>query len=98
ASDESSQLQVYVEPFPPTGDKKQVSSDGGAEPRWRRNGSELFYLDLTGRLMAVPLARGNPFVAGVPQPLFQTRVPISGNPYRSNYAVTADAGRFLINT
>jgi len=98
ASDESGQLQVYVEPFPPTGDKKQISSDGGAEPRWRRDGAELFYLDGTDQLMSVAIPRGNPFNAAVPQRLFQTRIPIGSNPYRSNYAVTGDGQRFLVNT
>ena len=38
ASDESGELQVYVQPFPPTGERRQISSDGGSEPRWRRDG------------------------------------------------------------
>ena len=97
ASDESGELQVYVQPFPPTGDKKQVSSDGGSEPRWRRDGTELFYIATDQRLMAVPIPRRNPFNAGVPKALFETRVPITGNPYRTNYAVTESADRFLVN-
>jgi serine/threonine protein kinase len=98
ASDESGELQVYVEPFPGTGEKRQVSPDGGSEPRWRRDGNELFYLASNERLMSVPVPGGNAFNAGSPQRLFDARVPLTGNPYRSNYAVTADGKQFLVNT
>ena len=46
-------------------------------------------------LMAAPFTNG---VAGVPVPLFRTRVPVTGNPYRMPYAVAADGQRFLVNT
>jgi Tol biopolymer transport system component len=98
ASDGSGELQVYVEPFPGTGEKRQVSPDGGSEPRWRRDGNELFYLAANEQLMNVPIPGGNAFNAGSPQRLFDARVPLTGNPYRSNYAVTADGKRFLVNT
>ncbi len=98
ASDESGELQVYVQPFPATGEKRQISPDGGSEPRWRRDGNELFYLASDNKLMSVPIPGGNAFDRGVPKALFDTRVPLTGNPYRSNYAVTADGQRFLVNT
>jgi Tol biopolymer transport system component len=98
ASDESGELQVYVQPFPATGDKKQISSNGGAEPRWRRDGNELFYLASNRALMSVSIPAGSAFNAGVPQALFDTRAPLIGNPYRSNYSVIASGQRFLVNT
>jgi serine/threonine protein kinase len=98
ASDESGELQVYVQRFPPTGDKKQISPDGGSEPTWRHDGSELFYIATDQRLMAVPIPGRNPFDARIPKALFETRVPITGNPYRTNYAVADGAQRFLVNT
>ena len=98
ASDESGELQVYVEPFPATGEKRQISPDGGSEPRWRRDGNELFYLASSNKLMSVPMPGGIAFDFGAPKVLFDTRVPLTGNPYRSNYAVTANGQRFLINT
>ncbi len=97
ASDESGELQVYVEPFPGNGEKRRVSPDGGSEPRWRRDGNELFYLASNEQLMSVSIPGGNAFNAGSPQRLFDARVPLTGNPYRSNYAVTADGKRFLVN-
>src|SRR5205085_5332726 len=96
-SDESGEPQVYVQPFPPTGDSKQLSPDGGAEPRWRRDGSEVFYLATDERLMVIPLPDKNAFAAGVPKPLFEVRVPFPANVYRTNYAVTSNGQRFLVN-
>ena len=98
ASDESGELQVYVQPFPTTGEKRQISPDGGSEPRWRRDGNELFYLASNGKLTSVAIPGGDAFKAGVPKELFDVRVPLTGNPYRTNYAVTADGQRFLVNT
>ena len=96
ASDESGRWQVYVQPFPPTGDTKTISADGGSEPRWRRDGRELFFLAADMRLMSVELS-GGALSAGAPKPLFETRAPLSGNPYRVNYAVSRDGRRFLVN-
>jgi hypothetical protein len=48
-------------------------------------------------MMSVSLPGGNALAPGVTQVLFQTAVPLTGNPYRSNYAVTADGKRFLVN-
>ena len=47
ASNESGRMEVYVSPFPAMSSKWQVSSRGGEEPKWRRDGSELFYLSPT---------------------------------------------------
>ena len=57
-SDETGRDQVYVVPFPGPGGKWQVSSDGGSQPRWRRDGTELFYLARDRRLMSVPITQG----------------------------------------
>jgi Tol biopolymer transport system component len=53
ASDESGGYEVYVQPFPPTGGKWQVSTGGGGQPKWRRDGKELFYVSIDRTLMAV---------------------------------------------
>ncbi|MDX1740919.1 MAG: hypothetical protein R3178_06480, partial [Rhodothermales bacterium] len=42
-SDQTGDYQVYVEPFPPTGERWQVSVAGGEEPRWTEDGARLFY-------------------------------------------------------
>jgi Tol biopolymer transport system component len=98
SSDETGTREVWVQSFPVTGAKWQISAEGGSEPKWRGDGSELFYVAGTGTLMAVPIKAGTTrFEAGVPVPLFETRRPYSG-PLFSNYAPAADGRRFLVNT
>ena len=89
-SDESGNYEVYVQTFPSTGAKWQVSKGGGTHPRWRRDGKELFYLG--GRKMtAVEVKIGATFQGGNPQPLFDTSITNSF----VRYAVTRDGQRFL---
>ncbi len=70
ASNQSGSDQVWVIPFPPTGEKWQISQKGGVQPRWSSDGNELFFLDPDGRLMAVSIPEGDPRRAGEPKPLF----------------------------
>lgn len=98
ASDESGRFEIYVQPFPRSGGKWLVSTAGGAEPHWRRDGKELFFLAPDRKLMAVGLRAGTTFESDAPRALFQTDVPDAGNPFRTSYDVTADGTRFLIKT
>ena len=93
-SNESGTHQVYLVSFPATDQKRQISTDGGAQPRWRRDGKELYYLALDGRIMAVDLNIDSKIDSGVPRPLFNTR--LSVDPIRDQFAVTADGQRFLV--
>jgi dipeptidyl aminopeptidase/acylaminoacyl peptidase len=99
-TDESGRNEVYVEPFPRTGARWQVSFAGGRDPRWRGDGREIYYLDPDGDLMAVALrVSGALLEVEVPQALFRADV---GGPagvgVRSQYAVSSDGQRFLVNT
>jgi Tol biopolymer transport system component len=68
-SDESGRAEIYVRPFPGPGSRVQVSSEGGVEPVWSRDGRELFFMN--GRdLLAVPIQTGSALTAGCPQVLF----------------------------
>jgi Tol biopolymer transport system component len=97
-SDETGVHEVWVQSVPASGAKWQISTEGGSEPRWRRDGSELFYVAGTGMLMAVPIKAGaSGFESGLPRPLFETHRPYSG-PLFSNYVPAADGQRFLVNT
>ena len=72
---------------------------GGTQPRWRRNGKELFYLGLDRRLMAVPIAfssNGRSVEAGAPVPLFQTKIGGPGLSQRE-YEVSSDGQKFLMD-
>ncbi len=99
ASNESGTFQVYVQSFPPSGGKWMISTNGGVQPRWRRNGKELFYLAPDKKLMVVDLKEdANKFEAGSPRALFETRVLFVGFTTVSSYEVTGDGQRFLMNT
>ena len=96
-SNESGRKEVYVQPFPATGERWTISIHGGAHPRWRGDGKELFYVARDGMLMSVEIRRDSSFVADTPKELFRTRMPAQ-HPDRPKYDVTADGQRFLINT
>ena len=64
SSDESGTFQVYVRAFPDKGGKWQISNGGGTYPMWPRNGHELFFETLDGRVMAAAYTvKGDSFVA-----------------------------------
>jgi len=100
-SDEIGRTEIYIRPFPnASAGKWQVSTGGGDQPSWRKDGKELFYLAPDGKLMAVDVEMDTSFRAGVPHALFQTNVtpqPLVGSD-RNQYRPTADGQRFLINT
>jgi eukaryotic-like serine/threonine-protein kinase len=73
-SNESGRNEVYVAPFPGAGGKWQVSTAGGAAPRWRGDGRELFYMAADNRIMSAEIApKGGRLEIGAVQPLFQSR-------------------------
>jgi Tol biopolymer transport system component/predicted Ser/Thr protein kinase len=93
-STESGAPQIYVQSFPERGGKWQVSAAGGTQPRWARDGKELYFLAPDRRLMAVAVAASDGFEVRGIEPLFATTLDV-GAP-RQMYAVAAD-GRFLLN-
>ncbi|HEU5256858.1 MAG TPA: protein kinase [Vicinamibacterales bacterium] len=95
SSNESGTNELYVAPFPARGGKWQVSNGSAGAFRWSRNGAEIVYLAPDSTLMAVDVnGKGTAFEVGTVKPLFRTRVA----PVRSEWAVTPDGQRFLINT
>jgi eukaryotic-like serine/threonine-protein kinase len=86
-SNETGRDEIYVVPFPGAGGKSQVSSDGGTQPRWNRNGRELFFRS-SAKMMAVDVEIGTAFRAGTPHMLFEK---VSGD-----YDVAPDGRRFLM--
>ena len=100
-SNASGTTEVYVRPFPESlGGLWKVSQGGGAQPRWRRDGKELFYISADSKLMAVEVTTTPAFKASVPKALFTA--PIwgggTGATNVTRYDVTADGQKFLINT
>ena len=95
-SDESGRWEVYVRPFPAVGDARLVSTGGGNQPAWRRDGRELFYVTQDGMLMSVPVShRGADWTFGTPTALFATHA--HPGMLRNSYDVSADGQKFLIN-
>jgi serine/threonine protein kinase len=97
ASDESGAFEVYVQAFPESQAKRLVSTGGGAEPRWRADGRELFYVSADRRLMVVPTTIGPAFEAGTPDMLFEMNVRNLGFPFGKRYDVTPDGQRFVVD-
>ena len=98
ASDESGRSEIYVQSFPVSGGKWQISTTGGDQPQWRRDGRELFYLTPDKKIMAVTVTPGASFETGAPVTLFATRVPTTGlTDDRNNFVPSADGQRFLVN-
>ena len=101
ASNASGTFQVYVESFPTSGGKWQVSTAGGAQPQWRGDGKELFYVTPDRKLMAVEVdGAGSAFTTGIPKVLFElnVRAIFPGGGGAINYAATRDGKRFIVNT
>ena len=97
ASDESGRDEIYVQSFPLSGAKFQVSTGGGTESVWRNDGTELFYEASDQNLMAAPVKSGAKFEGGAPMSLF--RVPLAsaaGVLEHHTYAVSNDGQRFLM--
>jgi serine/threonine-protein kinase len=94
-ADTSGVGEVYVRPFPNVNDGRwQVSTSGGRQPVWSRDGRELFYLDKDGFLTAVAIQPGQAFRASQPKRVLQTRYLAPGA--SRAYDVSTDGRRFLV--
>lgn len=98
-SDESGQFEVYVISFPALDQKLKVSTEGGGQPRWRKDGKELYYrAPASTAIMAVDIKTSGKLESGVPHALFTPtqRGTVGANPIRHQLAVTPDGQRFLL--
>jgi serine/threonine-protein kinase len=96
-SNESGRFEVYVRPFPSSSGRWQISTEGGAEPLWSRDGRELFYR-IGNKVMVVNISPGPSFQAGTPRLLFERRLAVrtGGNSINTNYDISPDGRRFLM--
>jgi len=93
-SDESGQSEIYVQPFPGPGPKRQISNGGGEEPAWSHSGRELFYR-WGGRMLAAQFGESNgEIVAGLPNLLYEGLFNYTIT-FSRTYDVAAN-GRFLM--
>ncbi|MDA1236314.1 MAG: hypothetical protein O3A53_16140 [Acidobacteria bacterium] len=92
-SNESGRTEVYVRPFPDGAGRWQASVEGGTQPRWSRDGRELYYVQ-TETLMSVSVSTGQGVTLGQPRPLFQSNGLRSANS-PPTYDVSPDGQRFV---
>jgi len=100
-SNETGRFEVYIQSFPSGGAKVAVSTGGGSQPQWRRDGRELYYYTPDRKLMAVEVTEaGSTFKIGAARPLFELRISGAGIdrgfPGIGYYTVTRDGKRFLV--
>jgi Tol biopolymer transport system component len=95
-NNETGRAEVYVTAFPKGGSKWQASTEGGWKPRWRRDGKELFFLNVSDIVTAVDVSTSNGALRlGVPHALF----PALGVQRQAGaYDVSSDGKKFLINS
>jgi Tol biopolymer transport system component len=95
-SDESGRQEIYVQPYPGPGGKWQISTEGGNEPAWSRNGRELFYRS-GSKMMAVEVTMQPTFSAGKPKALFEGQYfAVTPGQAGTAYDVSPDGQRFLM--
>lgn len=92
-SNETEDFQIYVRPFPDGGQRWQVTTDGGRQPRWSAAGGELYYLR-GATLHVVEVSTASGFSVGDSRPLFSSDS-LSGSRRRSNWDV-APGARFAL--
>ncbi len=97
-SNETGSDEIYVRPFPNSEDGKwQVSTGGGINPRWARDGDEIFYVNGDGEMSVAEVSTSGGFRVGQRASLFD--MDSRGIAYGSNYPswdVTPDGQRFLV--
>ena len=92
-SNESGRNEIYVASFQGSAGKWQISTRGGTDPCWSRDGRELFYLTLDQALMSMPVTSTATFQPGTPQELFRVRTETGGR--RNVFCPAPDGKRFL---
>jgi Tol biopolymer transport system component len=90
---ESGRWEVYLAAFPAFTEKRQISNNGGCQPVWRKDGKELFYLAMDGKVMVTEVKSGTTLTSGVPQVLFQSSLQV--DPHLHQYNVTGDGKKFI---
>ena len=86
--------QIFVQPFTGSGARRQISTDGGLNPRWSLTGREIFYLDRERQaIMAVEVRTEPELEYGAPQLLFEWPL---GNGHPRDWDVSPDGQRFVV--
>jgi len=91
-SDESGQMEIYVQPLPPTGERWKISRGLGFDPLWSLKGDEIFYRN-QNQWLAVSVSYDSGFYFSQPRVLFEGNYQDVGG---KSFAVSSDAQRFLL--
>jgi len=94
-SNESGQAEVYVRPFGTTGERFQVSADGGSEPHWSRRGRELLYRQ-GNRIMAAAIETGPQFKVSTPTKVLEGSYGEDLMAGMRNWDLAPDGERFVV--
>jgi len=95
-SQDQGRPEVFVQTFPASGNRWQISNNGGRAPIWRGDGKEIFFVSADNNLMSVEVTTGNAFEVGIPKPLFDL-IPLGGMSFGNvNFAPSLDGQQFLI--
>jgi Tol biopolymer transport system component len=92
-------LEIYLQAFRGEGkvgligERLQVSSSSSVAPLWRKDGRELYYHTIDGKVMAVDVELSPTLKVGRPRELFRSNM-VDGRLH--TYAVAADGQRFLM--
>jgi len=92
-SNESGRSEIYVGPVPGPGGRRQISSEGGEQPRWVRNGKEIVYRNGT-KMMSVPVQLRPDLQIGKPIELFDRK--FDRGAAVDAYDVTSDGQTFVM--
>ena len=96
ASTETGRAEIVVVPFPnPGGGRHVISTGGGTEPAWSRDGSELFFRDGSGHLVATSISTEPVFTVSPSRTLFSA-APYRSSSVRRQYEVSLDGKRFIM--
>ncbi len=95
-TERSGRFEIVVRAFPEQSEEFQVSTDGGLAPQWSADGREIYFVSLSGEMMATQVRTDSAaFEAERPVALFSTRIALQS--FNQQYAVTADK-RFLLTS
>jgi eukaryotic-like serine/threonine-protein kinase len=93
-SNQTGRSEIYLMDFPGGTQRHRISTNGGLQPRWRRDSKELFFVGGDGSMMSTEISGAGELQTGVPKPLFHPNLRLGSN--KALYDVTADGQRFLV--
>jgi serine/threonine-protein kinase len=95
-SNESGRYEVYVRPFGQGSGKWQISTGGGAQPVWERDGKQLFYRE-SGNIMGVDVTTQPLFSASTPRVVVPSAMTATLSSGLDAFDVSPDGHRFLVH-